>query len=1806
MKKFTIFFLMVFMYLGNQAKCETVLASSGDDVTVGRNFATWFSHHSVNPNASGMIASDNTYRSSGVYEANRVKATQSLQVHIEGPAAACSSAFITLHAVVSDDAVTANTSYQYVWLSSTSHGAGFSAAAGASNNQELVVDMSSVSQVMYYKVYVQRYEGSVCQGPADTSAVFTLTRVERGTVSVTATPAEACAQKTLTATTSSSAMVARWIWLKDGANVANTGTNNTYVATAAGEYKAVAEYEGSNLCNDTSSAVTVAFATSSTIHLSAATASLVPDELDFVCPGGQVLLTATGGTAPYSFYRNGTLIGTSNGTLTDSPTNTGTVAYSIVDAGGCTADTTFTVTNFADLIIQTSAGSHYCATAYDITIFSNILDPIYFPEESYTWFFNGLPYFSSPRPTEILMLHNFPAPSPEPYSVILEVNDANRNCFLRSNDFELWVHPQPTATIIADSVCEGSDATVTVVTDGYLGDNPTYAWSTNVTGTTATGTIAALSAPTTVAVTVTAFGQVTCKATATASVDVVNTVATGEITSSDLVCSGTDVVFSAEAIGAGFTNPVYTWGGDASGSDATATVANVTAAKTVTVTVTGDNAPSTACSVTATKTVEVMTALPAATDVEVNVYMQGSPHDVTTDLVDGACMDAAVDVVAEGLGFTPSDEYIYTWYRNGVQLPAQGLAFTDHLDNLGDVEAAYIVQYTLVISHVNGCGSVTIEGTPIPVFQRREISLIGDTHVCTGTPVTLIVVNHDASLPVPDYAWYLDGNGPLGNPGYSSMEFSEANGNEMLAQVAPHNVTVVAYIDPLTGNFAGCTSIATASIDVYVDPRPTVQISAIDTVLCENGEITLTAVPSREDIPYMAFVWSTGDTMPSITVNAAGTYTVDLTQLVDPSIPNPSCTATASIEIVEATKPTVTLDADFDTICSGSQVTLTATATFDALAGDSTYTWYRNGMEVATTSSNTYTDILTAENQVSTYIYNVVASQASSGCVSEVATDTVRVAPLHTVYVTGTQLLCNSLTETALTANVMPAGNYTYKWYQDGAEQTSTDATLNATGLTLRSQPYVFIVEVTNTTTGCVVASEAYNVYNTDSNAVYITATPDSICSGTPVTLTADVVGSADEVSYTWSMGDQTANSVVVTEPGTYNVTVTDLTTRCTATGSVEVKSATAPTLTIAPTSAEICAGEQVTLTVRGAADGQFTWTENGVLLSAVDSVLTVMPQPVNNHVDTFVYNINYVQPSTGCTATVDPAKVIVHPNPAVAITADTTVICLGEEIVLTAVDSLGITGSTTYVWKEQGRQVQDGAANTYTATPDAAGIYTYTVDAVNHGCSSTSVPFNVIVNAQPVVAISVDDTTICVSGSATFNVQPAVAGVAYNWTIDGTVYTASEFTHQFTAANTYKVVCEAVQAGCTAKDSVNVEVSERPVVTLTVTPDAICSGSSDTLKASVTNGVADDLFTYTWYRNGNQFGSGVNDTTHTDNPVAMGNNVSTYTYGVMATQPSSGCQSDVNNHTIAVYPAPTVAINGDNILCAGGTVNLTAVASDTIAGTTYTYSWRMDNAAVTGSANTYSTTLALRDNPYIFTVQITNEATGCTATSEEFPVYVDTLGNISVSASDTAICKGGEVTLTSNFLGSNNSDITYQWSEGTTPITGATSDTYTATNLTANTTFNLEATQVSTGCKVNGSVTIAVKDDPTATLTLVTEQTICSGTQATLTVVGASGVTDVPYTYTWYKNGVEIAGVSGDSLSEVLTAEGINTVYTYTVVASQDVTGCQSVPSEAKTVTVVPAPTVTIDGDALICSNPGQVTLNARINDTVGTMTYN
>jgi hypothetical protein len=62
-------------------------------------------------------------------------------------------------------------------------------------------------------------------------------------------------------------------------------------------------------------------------------------------------------------------------------------------------------------------------------------------------------------------------------------------------------------------------------------------------------------------------------------------------------------------------------------------------------------------------------------------------------------------------------------------------------------------------------------------------------------------------------------------------------------------------------------------------------------------------------------------------------------------------------------------------------------------------------------------------------------------------------------------------------------------------------------------------------------------------------------------------------------------------------------------------------------------------------------------------------------------------------------------------------------------------------------------------------------------------------------------------------------------------------------------------------------------------------------------------------------------------------------------------------------------------------------------------------------------------DNPYIFTVVVTN-ANGCQKESAPFYVYVNTAPVVQVTSTETLICEGGEVTMTTNLADYNSPNL--------------------------------------------------------------------------------------------------------------------------------------------------------------------------------------
>jgi len=238
--------------------------------------------------------------------------------------------------------------------------------------------------------------------------------------------------------------------------------------------------------------------------------------------------------------------------------------------------------------------------------------------------------------------------------------------------------------------------------------------------------------------------------------------------------------------------------------------------------------------------------------------------------------------------------------------------------------------------------------------------------------------------------------------------------------------------------------------------------------------------------------------------------------------------------------------------------------------------------------------------------------------------------------------------------------------------------------------------------------------------------------------------------------------------------------------------------------------------------------------------------------------------------------------------------------------------------------------------------------------------------------------------------------------------------------------------------------------------------------------------------------------------------------------------------------------------------------------GTTYTYQWYNGTTPV---ATTSSYTASTSGN---YTVQVTNTATGCIATT--VPATVVTVGAPPPSAitpsASAQLCAGSSLTL-STF---NAPGVTYQWYNGATPMgTAATQVVTAAGNYTVT---------VSTGPGCSSTTTtptaVTVNPLPTASATAAGPTTFCAGTGVTLNANTGTGIS-----YQWNNNGTPISGATTASYNA--TASG-----TYTVTTTNTGTGCSNTSgSVAVTANALPNIAATPATTPTFCAG-GNVVLNA------------
>jgi hypothetical protein len=877
---------------------------------------------------------------------------------------------------------------------------------------------------------------------------------------------------------------------------------------------------------------------------------------------------------------------------------------------------------------------------------------------------------------------------------------------------------------------------------------------------------------------------------------------------------------------------------------------------------------------------------------------------------------------------------------------------------------------TISVTATNACNStstasfdVTVLPTPIAVIAYDSPA------ICAGTSQILSV----ASAPAGDtytYQWFKGttvggATSPIGTNS-PSLSVTEAG----------------VYIVTVTGlNKCPRTS---DPVEITVDPLPVATITTSgSTTFCEGGQVTLTAEGGD------TYLWSNGSTNKSITVDASGTYTVQVTD-------GNSCTSepSAPVTVTENPLPVATITPEGPTtFCQGGSVTLTASA------GES-WLWSNGAttQSITVSAGGSFTVIVTDANG---------CTSAASAPVNVV----VNPLPVATITAGGPTTFCQGGTVT-LTAS----GGNSYLW-SNGA--TTPSITVDASG--------TFTVRVTDANSCTSAPSAPVTVTVNPLPTVSITPTgPLQFCEGNSVVLVPTALPTGDTFTYAWfNAADnsevETTKDYVATTSGDYYLVVTN------QNGCQQ----TSQTLTVIvaelPTEANItlegastfCQGGSLKLSANKSPDNEnpytYKWFKNDVEIPNETSETYI----ANESGDYQVEVTNLVEDCSKLSAKV---KVTALPQPVATITSSSDQKCLGAGNTTVFTVTGDFSGGTAQ-WLTSnpafviGNPVYDASTGKATATITASGTGTSTITlrTTNNAasCSTANSAVTLTVNPLPSATITAGGpTTFCQDGSVVLS-APQGAGYTYQWFRDGAAIATAGTGQQYTAVQSggYTVEVTNSATGCvaTTPTATNVAVNPQPTAAITGTDQAKCIGAGNSTSFTVSGTFSGG--TAQWVSSNNSFqvqNPVYNTTTGQATATIVVTGTGTATITLRTSNSVSACNTAESTTTLTVDPLPstTITAGGPTTFCQGGSVVLSAPQGD------YSYQWLRNGTAITtdGTAKDYTAFTAGN-----YTVRVTNNTTTCVATTATATtVTVNPQPVVSAaSASPAAKCVGtGNVTV--------------------------------------------------------------------------------------------------------------------------------------------------------------------------------------------------
>ncbi|OXA82042.1 hypothetical protein B0A65_01390 [Flavobacterium frigidimaris] len=458
-------------------------------------------------------------------------------------------------------------------------------------------------------------------------------------------------------------------------------------------------------------------------------------------------------------------------------------------------------------------------------------------------------------------------------------------------------------------------------------------------------------------------------------------------------------------------------------------------------------------------------------------------------------------------------------------------------------------------------------------------------------------------------------------------------------------------------------------------------------------------------------------------------------------------------------------------------------------------------------------------------------------------------------------------------------------------------------------------------------------------------------CKDFPYVLTTTTFFPNPEATFKWN-DNSTGDTLTVTGPGTYSVTVT-YGAGCVLSASVTLSLTPNPVLSIA-SALPTCKEVEVILSGTGltGSSANETYTLQSVSPANAMSGLPVIQYndaifhlPVGVTDATFTITDN----NSGCIS----APVTTGSLPALlshaVITGGVSVLCAGSTAV--SAFTADLPDGTWSVSDTAVASITAGGILTALTVPVATTenvIYT-----TENGCITMK---EVTINPAPIINGAVtlcggSTTTLTATGGiGTWSSQtPLIATVDGSGVVEGI------------SAGTAQITYTLTDTGCAATYNVTIN---SPTLIVTV-PAAVCSGTPVDLTApAVTAGSTANL-TFTYFTDA----AGTTVLANPDTVTASG------IYYIKGTTPE-GC-SAIQSVTVAVNPLPVVAISNPPAVCWPATVDITSASVTTGSTANLTYAYFSDAAGTQPLANANAITAS--DTYYI---QGTDPVTGCSSMS--------------------------------------------------------------------------------------------------------------------------------------------------------------------------------------------------------------------------------